>query len=45
MSKESIDVGLLARICETPGAPGYEKAIRDLVKAELDGHVDELSVK
>ena len=44
MSKESIDVGLLARICETPGAPGYEKAIRDLVKAELDGHVDELSV-
>ena len=38
----SIDVKLLSRICEAPGPPGFEKRIRDLVIAELDGLVDEV---
>lgn len=40
MSK--IDVPLLAKICEAPGPPGYEKAIRELVLAELKGLADEV---
>lgn len=35
-----IDIPLLARICEAPGAPGYEKEIRNLVLAELQGLTD-----
>ena len=31
----AIDVELLERICEVPGAPGFEKRIRDLVLKEL----------
>ena len=37
-----IDVPLLARICEAPGAPGFEKRIRELVLAELPGLADEV---
>ena len=37
-----IDVRLLAKICEAPGAPGYEKKIRELVLAELKGLADEI---
>ncbi len=37
-----IDVALLARICEAPGAPGYEKKIRELVLAELKGLADDI---
>lgn len=40
----SIDISLLKRICKEPGAPGYEKRIRDLVKNELDGLVDSISI-
>lgn len=36
----NIDVKLLSRICEAPGAPGAEKSIRDLVLAELKGLAD-----
>lgn len=39
-----IEVGLLKKICETPGAPGFEKVIRGLVLAELKGLADEVSV-
>jgi tetrahedral aminopeptidase len=39
-----IDVDLLARICEAPGAPGFEKRIRDLVLKELKGLADEVRV-
>ena len=39
-----IDVPLLARICEAPGAPGYEREIRNLVLAELKGLADEVRV-
>jgi len=38
----TIDIKLLRRICEAPGAPGYEKAIRELVIQELDGLADEV---
>ncbi|HTI32834.1 MAG TPA: hypothetical protein VL422_04095, partial [Miltoncostaea sp.] len=30
-----MDVELLTRLCETPGAPGREERIRDVVRAEL----------
>ena len=43
MSKE-INVPLLKQICETPGVPGYEKQIRDLVIAEVSPYVDKVSV-
>lgn len=37
-----IDVQLLRQICETPGAPGYEKQIRDLVISLVTPLVDEV---
>ncbi|WP_258104147.1 M42 family metallopeptidase [Marinoscillum sp. MHG1-6] len=40
----SVDVALLKNICEAPGAPGFEKEIRDLVVKEIQGHVDEYSI-
>ena len=39
-----IDFDLLKVICETPGAPGFEKPIRDLVIRLVKPMVDELSV-
>jgi endoglucanase len=39
-----IDVSLLSRICEAPGAPGCEKEIRSLVLAELKGLADDVRV-
>ena len=39
-----IDIPLLARICEAPGAPGFEKEIRSLVLAELKGLADDVRV-
>jgi len=38
----SVDIPLLARICEAPGAPGFEKKIRELVLTELKGLADEV---
>ena len=38
----AIDTDLLSRICEAPGAPGYEKAIRELVLAEIEDLADEI---
>ncbi len=37
-----IDVPLLKRICETPGAPGFEDRIRKLVRQEVEPLVDEV---
>ncbi len=39
-----INVQLLKKICETPGAPGYEARIRALVIKEVQPLVDSLSV-
>ncbi|GAA5040081.1 peptidase M42 [Marivirga lumbricoides] len=40
----NVDIDLLSKICETPGAPGYEKRIRDLIIKEVEPLVDEVSV-
>lgn len=40
----SINVKLLAEICEIAGAPGFENRIRNLVKKEVEPLVDELSI-
>lgn len=41
---EPVDLDLLRRLSETPGVPGREEAVRDLVRAEIEGLVDELRV-
>ena len=40
----SLDIKLMAEICEVAGAPGYEKRIRDIVIREVTPLVDEVSV-
>jgi len=39
-----LDFDLLKRIAETPGAPGFESPIRDLVIEEIKDHVDEYHI-
>jgi len=39
-----INVSLLKKICVTPGAPGYEQKIRELVIKEVTPLVDEVSI-
>lgn len=39
-----IDFPLLKKICEMPGAPGFEQRIRELVIAQVSPLVDEVSV-
>jgi putative aminopeptidase FrvX len=39
-----INTDLLSKICETPGAPGFEQRIRELVIQEVRPLVDELSI-
>src|SRR5690606_18516767 len=41
---EMIDVALLKKICETPGAPGFEQRIRKLVLKEVKPLVDEITI-
>jgi endoglucanase len=40
----SINTELLNIICTTPGAPGFEKRIRDLVLKEVEDLVDEVEI-
>lgn len=40
----SINTKLLAKICKTPGAPGFEQKVRELVMKEVKGLVDEVEV-
>ncbi len=40
----SINVSLLAEICETPGAPGFEQRIREVVLREVESLADEVKV-
>jgi endoglucanase len=40
----SIDIDLLKKISETPGAPGYEKPIRDLVINQIQSLADHIEV-
>ncbi len=37
-----IDVSLLKKICETPGAPGFEHRIRKFIRQQVEPLVDEL---
>ena len=39
-----IDFPLLKKISETPGAPGFETQIRNLIKEEISGLVDEMFI-
>ncbi len=39
-----INTNLLSRVCEAPGAPGFEKEIRKLVLEEIKGLADEIKV-
>ena len=39
-----IDFPLLKKISETPGAPGFETQIRNLIKEEIAGLVDEMYI-
>ncbi|HET8860092.1 M42 family metallopeptidase [Marivirga sp.] len=41
---KNFNIDLLSKICETPGAPGYEKRIRDLIFQEVTPLVDEVEV-
>jgi endoglucanase len=40
----SLNIDLLAKICKTPGAPGFEQKVRTLVLEELEGLVDQIEV-
>lgn len=40
----NVDVNLLKRICEAPGAPGFENPVRKLILSEIKGYADEVSV-
>jgi len=42
MSDVPFDLDLLAELTETPGVPGYEDRVRDLVRRELEDSVDRL---
>lgn len=37
-----LNIELLRELCTTPGAPGHEKLIRNIVKREVEAYVDEL---
>lgn len=39
-----INIPLLSKICETPGAPGYEQRIREVVIQELKNIADDVSL-
>lgn len=39
-----INTELLKKICETPGAPGFEKPIRDFVLKQVKSLVDDVSI-
>lgn len=40
----SLDIALLEKVCQTPGAPGYEQKIRSLILSEIEGLVDHVEV-
>lgn len=40
---EDINFDLLKRLCETPGIPGREETLAEVVRAEMDGLVDHIS--
>lgn len=41
---KKVDIKLLNTICKTPGAPGFEKPIRDFILSQVKDLADEVSV-
>ncbi|ADZ72150.1 M42 family metallopeptidase [Polymorphum gilvum] len=39
-----MNIDLLRRLCETPGVPGHEHRVRDLIRSEIEGLFDEVSI-
>ena len=39
-----VDIKLLKNICETPGAPGFENGVRNLVLKEIENCVDDVNI-
>ncbi|MBD1544817.1 M42 family metallopeptidase [Roseibium aggregatum] len=39
-----MNIDLLRRLCETPGVPGHEQRIRDLILSEIKGLFDEVTI-
>lgn len=39
-----MNVDLLRRLCETPGVPGHEYRVRELIEAEVESLFDEITV-
>lgn len=39
-----MNIDLLSRVCETPGAPGFEDRVRSLVLKEIKGLADEITI-
>ncbi len=37
-----LNLDLLQRLCETPGVPGFEHRVRDLIRSEINGLFDEV---
>ncbi|MFN8287037.1 MAG: M42 family metallopeptidase [Chitinophagales bacterium] len=40
----AINVALLKEICEVPGVPGHEQKVRELIKRELNGIADSITI-
>ncbi|MGA0233787.1 MAG: M42 family metallopeptidase, partial [Saprospiraceae bacterium] len=40
----SLDIPLLTKLCELPGAPGFEKQVRDFVVKQIKQHIDAYSI-
>ena len=41
---DELNLDLLKTLCETPGVPGHEERVRDLVRAEIEGLFDAVEV-
>jgi tetrahedral aminopeptidase len=39
-----MNIKLLAQICKTPGAPGFENKVRELVLKEIQPYIDEVEI-
>jgi tetrahedral aminopeptidase len=40
--QRSLNIDLLRALCETPGVPGREERVRELIESEIDGLFDEV---
>lgn len=40
----AVNIDLLKRLCETPGIPGREERVRELIEGEIDGLFDDIVI-